>query len=231
MEFPLGWRDLLPLCFFFLAQDTAETRLLRKKSGWCWADIQQGRGESASCAARQDVAPPPSPSSLRACLQDEWHLPGSGLGKSTQKLNHLPPTSAPRTTRRALSPSPADLQARTFLPSSSLLQSCTIHGRCSGSRCAIAAHRGDTIVVSMASCAPCHCVKPSATSSLRPSNLLCCARPRSRTNTLVDTRTPASRQTWGTLQQQPPSPQNSCLCACCSMVSNYVKWAATSAGA
>ena len=156
-------------------------------SGWCWAD-QQGRGESASCAARQDVAPSPSPSSLRASLQDKWHLPGSGLGESTRKLGSLggPPATHLSTKDNEACP-PAltcKLRVRTFLPSSSLLQSCTIHGRCS-----VPSRRtGDTIAVSMASCAPCHSVRPSATtSSLRPSNLLCCARSRSRTNTLADT--------------------------------------------
>ena len=172
-------------------------------SGWCWPDLQQGRGESASCAARQDAGP--SPRGPRS-----WAV----------SADHLPPTSAPRTTRRALPPSPASsgyvrsFLLRAFRAAPSMVAAL---GRAVPSR-----RTGDTVEVSMVSCAPGHSVRPSATtSSLRPSNLLCCARSMSRTNTLVDTRANASRQTWGccTLQHELPSLQNSCLCACCSMVS------------
>ena len=169
-------------------------------SGWCWAGLQQGRGESASCAARQDVAPSPSPSSLRACLQDKWHLPGSGLGESTQKLGSLggpPATHLSTKVNEACPPAlTCKLRVRTFLPSSSLLQSRTIHGRCSGSRCAIAAHgRHHCCVYGQLRALPqCEAVgdhlKPA------PIKPVVLPRSRSRTNTSADTRVPASRHTW-----------------------------------
>ena len=73
---------------------------------------------------------------------------------------------------------------------------------------------GETKVVSIASCAPCHKVRPSATTSKRlPSKLLNTAKSMSLTWRLVETRAPARH------------------CARCAMMAKHVKLAATSAGA
>ena len=64
-------------------------------------------------------------------------------------------------------------------------------------------------VVSMASCAPCHRVRPCATTSRRrPCKLLNSAKSISRTWRLVETRAPASLHTWaaGTSNGQPLLP-------------------------
>ena len=75
-----------------------------------------------------------------------------------------------------------ELRVRTFLCSSSLLQSCTIHGRCSGSR------TGNTIAVSMANCAPCHSMSPAC------AHQTCCATPgRGREQTRQWTPEPLPR--------------------------------------
>ena len=88
------------------------------------------------------------------------------------------PPSAPMTTRRALPPSPGNSeQVRSFFFRASFRAAPSMVG---AGRVVPSRRTGDTIVVSMASCAPCHSVRPSATtSSLHPSNLLCCARSRS----------------------------------------------------
>ena len=79
---------------------------------------------------------------------------------------------------------------------------------------------GDTNVVSMATCAPCHRVKPSATtSSLRPSSTLTSAKSKSRTKVLVLTLAPASLHLCRSLLQREPSPaQDPCHTARCSMM-------------
>ena len=71
--------------------------------------------------------------------------------------------------------------------------------------------RGGSKVVSMASCAQCHRVRPSATTSRRsPSKLLNSAKSMSRTWSLVVTRAAASLHTWAAATSNGETPLPRC---------------------
>ena len=109
--------------------------------------------------------------------------------------DHRPPTSLARTTSLALPCAPESSgYTRSFLlraarkaaPSSLAQRLCGTPLRL----------KGDTRVVSTASCAPWKSGRPSATTSNRRASARWGgSRSRSRTSTFVDTRAPASRQT------------------------------------
>ena len=92
--------------------------------------------------------------------------------------------------------------------------------------------RGETNVVSIASCAPRHKLKPSATSNLRPSKALNSPRSMSLTHTFVATRAPASRQICAAAHSKGNSLlPNTPVSTRCAMVAKHVELTATSAGA
>ena len=83
--------------------------------------------------------------------------------------------------------------------------------------------RGETNVVSIASCAPRQKLEPSATTSnLRPSKALNSLRSMSLTHTFVATRAPASRPICAAARGNLLFPQHPCLCTRCAMVAKHV---------
>ena len=131
----------------------------------------------------------------------------------TVSSDHRPPTSAASTTRRALPPSPP--APGRSVPSVGGLESAPPRHVLQplASRCR------DTIVVSTASCAPCHKVNPSATiSNRRPSSALHSARSMSHTEAFVVTLAPrfVTNLRCSALKWKPPSSQNPCLGARCA---------------
>ena len=144
--------------------------------------------------------------------------------------DHLPSTSLAKTTNLALPCSPDNSRyARSFLrralsraaPSSPAHRACGVPSR----------RRGETSVMSRATCAPWNNGNPSATTSRRrgidavhgqqvqiPHHDICLA--------------PASRHKCGrALQSEPPTSQDPCLCATRPVVAKHVEWTATPAGA
>ena len=90
------------------------------------------------------------------------------------------------------SPFSRGLRVSALLCASCLFQYCPVEV----CRCPLGGARGDTKVVSMASCAPCQSVNPSATtSSLCPSSTLASSRSTSLTKVLVLAQAPASLHT------------------------------------
>ena len=198
--------------------------LSRHCAGDAWRApfLQQRRGKRPRSSASQQVAPTsqPSPAELvphgfRSCL-------GFGLGQSTQEVavssDHLPPTSAASTTKRARPLLTLDKSS----PSS--VVRLPEQDRC-GSAFFVSAVpsrlRGDTNVVSMASWAPSKRVNPSTTiSTLRASVGFPPSMSRFLTMTFVETRLPPSLQTWAANPFQcetpgstppPPSPPRTVL--------------------
>ena len=146
--------------------------------------------------------------------------------------DHLPPTSLAKTTNLALPCSPdSSGYARSFLrralsraaPSSPAHRACGVPSR----------RRGETSVVSRATCAPWNNGNPSATTSRRRASTRSMGnKSKSLTMTFVVTLAPASRHTCRrALQSEPPTSQDTCLCATRTVVAKDVKETVTPAGA